>query len=441
MPKKIYMSRAQIAAYVATQAGIHYSHHKNAYFRQCDEAVYEQSLRLIDDFLNNRVETEAGAVKEIEELIYTVKHRANAKLSLQMQKALHRLQSQKAAHDEMQKRFEKLGELTFISSVLNNKKQAAVLSPAELNIIKETLDKQPDNAIIRRLREKAQSYALLCYSKLKNKQELNLRNPEHRKLVNSYNLEHIRTFSNTPKTQKRPEVQIKQPQQKKKAFAAFGILSEKFKLLKNNTQQKLKNFGILSREKIRKTKKIAVLAAIAAVSVFVGKGLLKETGRANMSSVKVAKEIKTAPAEQTTAASTQTADFAKFAQTTVTGDYYDTALQIHLKSKENVQKLYNQVAQLAEDGKISPSEKNSIKQYAHAFTMYRLIRPNSKENKAIQNLLNGGKEDKGYIENLVKKAGKYGNGVKPDNNNIKHSNFDKASPALQQQHLKNLLTR
>ena len=441
MPEKIYMSRAQIAAYITTQAGIHHSRHKNTYFHQCDEAVYEQSLRLIDDFLNDRIETENGAVKEIEDLIYTVKHRADSRLSLQMQKALHHLQSKKAAYAKMQKRFEDLKQLAFISSVFNSKKQAAALTPAELNIIKETLDRQPENAITKRLREKAQSYALLCYAKLKNEQELNLRNPEHRKLVNAYNLEYVRVCSNIPKTKGRPEVKVQQPQKKKKVFAVFGLFSRKFKSLKDNTHKKLKNFGILSRRKIRKAKKIAILAAIAAVSVFVGKGLLKETGRTNMSSVKVTKEIKTAPAEQTAAVSAQTADFTKFAQTTVTGDYYDTALQIHLKSKENVQKLYNQVAQLAEDGKISPSEENSLKQYAHAFTMYRLIRPNSEENKAIQNLLNGGKEDKDYIDKLVKKAGKYGNGVKPDNNNIKHSNFDNASSALQQQHLKNLLTR
>ena len=40
MPKKTYMSREQIAAYVATQAGACHSSAKNAYFRQCDRVVY-----------------------------------------------------------------------------------------------------------------------------------------------------------------------------------------------------------------------------------------------------------------------------------------------------------------------------------------------------------------------------------------------------------------
>lgn len=438
MPKKIYMSREQIAAYVATQAGACHSSAKNAYFRQCDRVVYEQSIGLIEDFLNDRIEIESNAVKEIENLIYTVKYGANTRLSLQMQKALHRLQQKKIALAEKQKRLNKLTQIQNISLVLNNKKQAAALTPGELNIIKKTLDKQQNNAIIKRLREKAQSYALLCYSSLKNSQELNLHNPAHKQFIDNYNLRHIH-ITQTAKTQL---VQPKQPRGKvSEKFTIAGFLSQNFKKLNNKTHHKLKHFEHTIRRQIHKAKNFAVLAAITAGSVFLGKWVMKEINRPYTPPVKLSKETKAVSVEQTSQTPVSTADFSKAAQTTVTGDYYDTALQIHLKSKENVQKLYNQVAQLAEDGKISPSEENNIKQYAHAFTMYRLIRPNSKENKAIQNLLNGGKEDKGYIENLVKKAGKYGNGVKPDNNNIKHSNFDNASPALQQQHLKNLLTR
>ena len=119
-------------------------------------------------------------------------------------------------------------------------------------------------------------------------------------------------------------------------------------------------------------------------------------------------------------------------------DYFDSALTIHLKSAQAVQKLYDKIDSLAAKGAIQFANGTNTKRYAHAFTMYRLIRPNSAENKAIQDLLNGGKVDKGYINALVLKAGERGSGVKPDNNSIKTSNFDAASKALQLQHLANL---
>ena len=84
------------------------------------------------------------------------------------------------------------------------------------------------------------------------------------------------------------------------------------------------------------------------------------------------------------------------------------------------------------------SEGMDTKRYAHSFTMYKLIRPNSKENKAIENLLNGGAEEASYIDALVKQAGAKGSGVKADDNSITTSNFARASQDLQQKHLQNL---
>ncbi len=126
-------------------------------------------------------------------------------------------------------------------------------------------------------------------------------------------------------------------------------------------------------------------------------------------------------------------------KTTVEKDYYDTSLMIHLGSKKAVQNLYNKIDSLIAEQKIKKLDNLSTKRYAHSFTMYRLIRPNSAENKAIQNLLSGGKENPDLINHLVLKAKPKGSGVKPNNMTFENkSNFNKASKALQMQHIKNL---
>ncbi len=126
-------------------------------------------------------------------------------------------------------------------------------------------------------------------------------------------------------------------------------------------------------------------------------------------------------------------------KTVVGKDYYDTSLMIHLGSKSAVQSLYNKIDSLIENKKIKKLENLDTKRYAHSFTMYNLIRPNSAENKAIQNLLSGGKENPDMINHLVLKAKAKGSGVKADNHaSQQKSNFDNASQTLQIQHLKNL---
>ena len=95
MPAKTYVSRDHIKLCIASQASVGHSRKTNSYFSSCDQAIYDQSIRMIDDYLNDRIETEPKAFKDIEDLIYTLKYHANLLTSLQMQKALHRLERKK----------------------------------------------------------------------------------------------------------------------------------------------------------------------------------------------------------------------------------------------------------------------------------------------------------------------------------------------------------
>lgn len=437
MPAKTYMSRDQIKVYIASQASIGYSGKTNSYFSSCDQAVCDQSIRLINNYLNDRIETEPEAFKDIEDLIYTLKYRAGRQTSLQMQRALHRLERKKALLMQTIQKLEKMKNLKAVTDTLNSKKSARNLSAAELNVINETLKKNPADTNIKRLRQKAESYALLCFSSLKNNGQFDKQNPEHLKLVNNYNLQHVRTAPKTCSTPLLEKTTIQLPEKNSEK----ETLAQKFKSLKGELQDKMETFKHRLYKHSSKIKNFVLLGATVAASVFLGKNITEELNYTYTPPAKPTKETKITPVQPTPENQKKTADFAKAAETVMTGDYYDTALQIHLKSADKVQKLYNQIAGLAKDGKISPDSENGIKQYAHAFAMYRLIRPNSEESKAIQNLLNGGSTDKNYIANLVKKAGRHGQGVKPDNNSITHSNFDNADIMLQTQHLKNLKTR
>lgn len=96
--------------------------------------------------------------------------------------------------------------------------------------------------------------------------------------------------------------------------------------------------------------------------------------------------------------------------------YYDKALEIHLQSAKARDDLYIKIQELAKTGNIVFSEGTNYKWYAHAFTMYKLIRPNSPETRVINRLLSGDKNmDQKYINNLVIQAGKTGFGVKSEN--------------------------
>ena len=55
-------------------------------------------------------------------------------------------------------------------------------------------------------------------------------------------------------------------------------------------------------------------------------------------------------------------------KTTISDNYYDTSLQIHLKSKQAVQSLYDQIDKLKAAGKLKMSEGLDTKRYAHSFT-------------------------------------------------------------------------
>ncbi len=191
------------------------------------------------------------------------------------------------------------------------------------------------------------------------------------------------------------------------------------------------------------TKKAAVVTGLAFVGYFGGKFVQNQFSKADDNAKQNKTEVtvkQQQPVQQKVSKSqknkeSKAADFTKemSALEKAYKNRFDTALKIILGETAR-DKLYQQVDSLEKAGKIEYKDGTTREWYAHAFTMYNQLAPNSKENKAVKNLLSGGNEDKAYIHSLVIQSGRDGRGIQASGT---YSAFDHADKKLQQQHLKN----
>lgn len=345
---------------------------------------------------------------------------------------------------------QKMENIHYVAYVLNHKKLAAQLSPEEMMVMSNTIlqDKQNSPKFNQRLMQQLNSRALLKYASMSDKEICDSKINQN--FVQMFNLRHksksrhnngnFRTITNA--------VLAQEPVVKKKSFmtrCAEKIKNFKYNISTSLTKLKHKVAHFYRQHEYK----------IAAFSFFlIGVGTYKASNYLEKEQTKAAynqiqssythDDAKSADfsAERAKIMDAQKNDTQNKTEATVVDhsmrDYYDTALLIHLKSVQAVQKLYHKIDSLAASGAIHFSQGTNAKRYAHAFTMYELIRPNSDENKKIQKLLAGEKVDAEYINSLVLKAGPRGNGVKPDNSSIKTSHFDQATKSLKLAHLANL---
>ena len=344
----------------------------------------------------------------------------------------------------------KMENIHHVAYVLNHKKLAAQLSPEEMMVMSNTIlqDKQNSPKFNQRLMQQLNSRALLKYASMSDKEICDSKINQNfvqmfglkYKSKSRHNNGNFRTITNA--------VLAQEPVVKKKSFmtrCAEKIKNFKYNISTSLTKLKHKVAHFYRQHEYK----------IAAFSFFlIGVGTYKASNYLEKEQTKAAynqiqssythDDAKSADfsAERAKIMNAQKNDTQNKTEATVVDhsmrDYYDTALLIHLKSVQAVQKLYHKIDSLAASGAIHFSQGTNAKRYAHAFTMYELIRPNSVENKKIQKLLAGEKVDAEYINSLVLKAGPKGNGVKPDNSSIKTSHFDQATKSLKLAHLANL---
>ena len=431
----MYVGKQTLEMYLASQRGVKANYKDGSFYTH--DGIMEQSENLLKDLSDGVTELSVEDIDIAEALVYSYVKSASGN---RKQRAVKLAEKLIPALRLRKENLKKLADINFVAYTLNNKKRAVKLTPEELVAAHKTIEADQENSakLKQRLKQQLESYALLKYSSL-SKNEINA-SDINKNFVSVFGLAHKKPqqvkSSAKQQTTKTPEVK----ETPKKNSLLSGLKNFKQKML-NKLDRVRHNIKVFY---YRNEYKIAALSF-----ALIGFGTYKACDTMEKSELKYQQSIYQNSPEKADVSSTpnKTADFAQeqkkmqqseTQKTSVGESYYDTALLIHLKTKSAVQGLYDKIDSLHKAGKISFENGLDTKRYAHSFTMYNLIRPNSKENKAIQNLLNGGDENSEYIKNLVEKAGAKGSGVKPDNNQITVSNFDDASYHLQLMHLKNL---
>ncbi|MGN0914173.1 MAG: hypothetical protein ACI4OW_04685 [Alphaproteobacteria bacterium] len=467
MNKDKYITSQTLDMYLAAQKSIphnfkYYAKSKN-YFEENHTAIVKQSLDFINDFLSGKNEVSIQDIDKVSNLIEMIYCTSDKKLQLQTQKLRHRFEIRKANLECQNENLKKLNNIQYIEKILNTKKIARSLSPEELLVIKKTLDAEQEKGVQhKKLMQKLNAYALLVYSQLKKDKEFTINNPVHKKLEDNFGFRHVRLIlPNSPQVVGSSTTQKIDIQKEKTPW---------FQKIKNRAANLMEKISDWASEKKSYLKhQYYKHEAKIAAGFFALSGLLfakvsnytPNTEFYHSSNSKTNTEILT-PKTSQTQDTAKTIDFKNVKQivdnvqpskinvskavqekneknneTTLCGDYYDTALEIHLRSKQKVLSLYHKIDSLANTGKIEFSKGTNTKRYAHAITMYQLIKPNSEESKTFEKLFKGDTVEKDLLNELVLKAGKRGNGIKT-NSNIRHSNFDNAPQALKNQHIQNL---
>lgn len=442
-----YMSKQSLELFAQAQQslGISYTPGKI----DVEDSIVLQSIEILEGYTKGELNVASADVSILENMSKHLLHILRGPL-YQKVFALHQKLSKDIA--KLKEDNAKLADFNAVVAILNNKKQAQKLSMENLVQAKKIIDEDKDHSVKQKQRpmQQLQSYALLKYAELKQE---NTNMKPYKNFMATFGLSYQKT-NNLVKKQM-PVVDKKVENKAKKQNVILlalqkskNAIATKFQQVKKEVKrfydkyEPLIAFGTLMTIAVGGWKAMKSVGTDESFSPYSVTSNVVQNPVDSLKNEKIA-DFKKAQVEmnvkkETVQAQNQPKKESSSKTTTVASDYYDTSLQIHLGSKEAVQNLYNKIDSLAQAGKIKFAEGLGAKRYAHSFTMYKLIRPNSAENKAIQNLLNGGNENPDLINRLVLKAKAKGEGIKPDNNSITNSNFDNAAKSLQLQHLKNL---
>lgn len=134
-----------------------------------------------------------------------------------------------------------------------------------------------------------------------------------------------------------------------------------------------------------------------------------------------------------------------------TADFSKEQADFEQKYKEHVQSflaihkvdgeaLISKINKLAEDGKIQFADGTNAEWYAHAFTVYGKVAPNSKETKMIKDLMAGQDVNPQEINQLVVQAKRDGTGVKGHGKYSAYNHSSKEKQAKYRKTLKDVRT-
>ena len=416
------------------QAGINPNYDPKEIFGVYSRVTERQSADFLEDYIAGSVALTPEALDIMSDYLAILKRSKYHRIVKSIKKAEDRYKLElirKYKDDEKKKAFQATQ-----FKILHNKKEAILLSSKDMLLI-DSLLKNEKKYSTTKLKDKLRSFAME-----KSRRTLRGEIPADEdfvKLVSTFG-----TYQQKQQTASKIESLVPVSQEKTKNNHSVSP-QEKEKENKKQSQKstvstkKSARKGIWSKS-LRWAKEVFFVAGLTLAGYFGGKFVQNQFSKADnnakQNKTEVVAKVKQQVTEKVEAQkSPQTIEYSE-AVTVLEKAYknrFDTSLEIIL-GKTARDNLYQQIDKLAEDGKIEYKDGTTREWYAHAFTMYNQLAPNSKENKAVKNLLSGGNEDKGYIHSLVIQAGRDGRGIQASGT---YSAFDNSGKDLQQQHLKN----
>lgn len=416
-----------VKTYAASQSCVPSRYDRKSFNSGQYYAIERQTAELLKNYLKRKVEITPDAYEYLHLLIHEASRSKRHELRILLRPAFHQLQIDLKAQKQQQKHQQKIGDIKYITSLVNNKKRIKKAPADDLVYIKQSLAAAPQPSV-RKILDKLNSHGQQRLERIiRHEESVPANIDEFSRLFGTWRQQNIlRHGKYTPAPRKAKVSLYHKVERSQKAFWP--------KLLHNSKEFLIRN-----------AKKIAVIGGILFAGLLAHKAN-KEITRAEQEQAKYNTEIKTwentTPQKKNkTIATPQFSAPVKEQSTTVNAlekaykNRFDTSLEI-LLGKEKRDNLYKQIDTLAEKGAIKYSGGTTREWYAHAFTMYDKIAPNSAENRNIRKLLGGERQSLEYINNLVLQAGRNGKGVKGSGT---HSAYDWASKDLQQRHNANNL--
>lgn len=423
----------QLKMYTASQSCIPARYDRNSFNSGQYYAIERQTAELLKSYLKREIEITPDGYEYLSLLIHEASRTNRQELKQLLRPAFRQLQIDLKERSKLQKHQQKISKEKYINSLVNKKKKIQEAPIDDLIFIKQVLTANPQHST-RKALDKLNSHAQQRLERIIRREENVPANiDEFSQAFGTWRQQNILRHGKYTPVPKETKISLyHEVERRQKAFWPKFIY---------NTKEFIR----------RNAKKAAVIGSILFAGLLAHKAN-EEMSKNGQEQFKFNTEIKAktqAPkqdAAKTIVApqfSAQKQAVKKTSETNVTNsslekaykNRFDTSLEI-LLGKEKRDNLYRQIDSLSDKGAIKYANGTTREWYAHAFTMYDKIAPNSVENQNIKKLLNGETQSPEYINSLVLQAGRGGKGVKGSGT---YSAYDKASNELQQRHNANNL--
>ena len=415
------INESALEMFMKAQIGVLHTYDPTSYLGKNSRLIENQSADFLENYINGTaILTEEGE-KMMPDFLLILKRSSYSRIH----KLLHKAHQKCKANAIILHKDEELRN-SFAPTkfkILQNKKAMLRLSSRNMLALSENLAQVTDYST-KRLKDQLSSYAILKIEKTL-KGELTI-DDGFVKLVQTYG-----TYS-------QKNLVINRMKRNQALLRSLGTENQ----AQSNKTKKNNFFSKWGKRIFKTCRKALVVGGIAVVSLIGGKTLLNSLNTASTDKAPEKDKIETSYIPKQNADITPIIEQDTIAPEVQNAmdvlakaykERFDSALEIHLGAEKRDQ-LYKQIDKLANDGKIEYIDGTTREWYAHAFTMYAKVAPNSEANKLITNLFAGKNVDKDAINNLVIAAKRDGTGISGTGT---YSAFDVAPKEVQKKHIQN----